>query len=118
MLHLSVRRRDKKATFLLVGYLSQYAPWSLIKRVVFIYHYFPSVPFVVMMITYTMYRLASAKEGKWKKQVQTGIWLYVILAIGLFALFYPVLSGLPIHPEYAEKYLKWFDSWVLLDTWS
>ena len=118
MLHLSIRRKDKKAAFLFIGYLSQYAPWLLIKRVVFIYHYFPSVPFVVMMITYTMYRLASAKEGKWKKQVQTSIWLYVILAIGLFALFYPVLSGLPIHPGYAEKYLKWFDSWVLLDTWS
>lgn len=118
MLYLSACKKDKKAAFLLIGYLSQYAPWSLIKRIVFIYHYFPSVPFVVMMIAYAMYRLANAKQGRWKKQVQAGVWVYVVVAIGLFALFYPVLSGAPIHAEYAEKYLKWFDSWVLLDTWS
>lgn len=118
MLYLAACKRDQKASFLIIGYLSQYAPWILIKRVVFIYHYFPSVPFVVMMIAYALYRLANIKQGAWKKQIQTLTWVYVAIAIGLFILFYPVLSGMPIRPEYAENYLKWFDTWVLLDTWS
>lgn len=118
ILYLSVFRKDKKAAFLLIGYLSQYAPWILIKRVVFIYHYFTSVPFVVMMIAYALYYLANVKQGIWRKQIQVWIWFYVAMAIGLFILFYPVLSGMPIHPEYAEQYLKWFDTWVLIDTWS
>ena len=101
----------------MIGYLSQYAPWFLVSRVVFIYHYFPSVPFVTIMVSYSMYQLANWKKEK-KKQVQIGIYAYVALAIGLFILFYPVLSGLAIHPEYAKNYLKWFESWVLLDTWS
>jgi len=113
MLYLSVIKKDQKAAFLLIGYLSQYAPWSLIKRIVFIYHYFPSVPFVVAMVAYTFYRLASAKQGRWKKPIRIGVYFYVALAIGLFFLFYPVLSGLPIHPEYAE-HLRWFESWILL----
>ena len=37
---------------------------------------------------------------------------YVIVA--LFALFYPVISGKPISLEFAETWLKWFSSWVLV----
>jgi dolichyl-phosphate-mannose--protein O-mannosyl transferase len=45
------------------------------------------------------------------------MFVYAALAVGLFAMFYPVLSGTPTTIQYAEKYLKWFDSWVLLQTW-
>lgn len=117
MIYLLFREKDRNAGFLLVGYLSQYAPWFLVSRVVFIYHYFPSVSFVTVMLGYGLYRLANWQEA-WKKQCKIGIYVYVAIAIGLFVLFYPVLSGLAIQPEYAEKYLKWFESWVLLDTWS
>ena len=114
-----MRKRDEKAAFLVVGYLSQYAPWLLVSRTVFIYHYFPSVPFITMMLGYSFYQLVEfRKDLRWKKGCQIGIAAYVLLAIGLFVLFYPVLSGLPIHAEYATKYLKWFETWVLLDTWS
>ncbi len=119
MLYLAARKKDGNAIFLLIGYLSQYAPWLLVTRTVFIYHYFPSVPFVTAMVSYSMYQLANANgKQERKKQVQIGIYVYVALAIGLFIMFYPVLSGLAIHPEYAKNYLKWFNSWVLLDTWS
>ena len=40
---------------------------------------------------------------------------YVTAAVVLFAMFYPVLSGAPCSTEYAKNWLKWFDSWVLLD---
>lgn len=117
MLYLFGRKRDRNAGFLLVGYLSQYAPWFLVTRVVFIYHYFPSVPFITIMLGYGMYQLANVKQER-KKQIQWGIYGYVALAIGLFILFYPVLSGLAIPPDYAKKFLKWFETWVLLDTWT
>lgn len=117
MVYLFFRKKDRNAVFLLVGYLSQYAPWFLVDRVVFIYHYFPSVPFVTVMVGYSLYRLCDYRE-EWRKRVQISIYVYVAIAIGLFIMFYPVLSGLPIHPEYAERFLKWFDNWVLLNTWS
>ncbi|MDO4166652.1 MAG: glycosyltransferase family 39 protein [Eubacteriales bacterium] len=117
MVYLLIREKDRKAGFLLIGYLSQYAPWFLVSRIVFIYHYFPSVPFVTVMLGYSMYRLANWQTA-WKKRMQTGIYVYVALAIGLFILFYPVLSGLGIEPEFATKYLKWFETWVLVDTWT
>lgn len=112
MLYLFFVKRDRNAGFLLIGYLSQYAPWFLVKRVVFIYHYFPSVPFITIMLGYSFYKLVEIKP-----KLKPAIYVYVAVAIGLFALFYPVLSGLAIEPEFAKKYLKWFETWVLVQTW-
>lgn len=111
MLGLLYKERDKKAAFLTVGYLSQYVPWFFVTRTVFIYHYFPSVPFVTVMLGYSFYRIVQ-RHPSWKKAV----YVYVACAIGLFILFYPVLSGKAINPEFADRWLKWFESWVLLRT--
>lgn len=104
--------RDRKAAFLVLGYLSQYAPWFLVTRIVFIYHYFPSVPFITMMIGYSMYLIVK-RFPKMKR------WMYVYagVAVVLFIMFYPVLSGTPTTVYYAKHFLKWFKSWVLLQTW-
>lgn len=109
MLYLLYKERDKKAAFLTVGYLSQYVPWFFVTRTVFIYHYFPSVPFVTVMLGYSFYRVVD-KQPKFKKAT----YVYAALAIGLFILFYPVLAGKAINPEFAQRWLKWFESWVLL----
>lgn len=112
MLYQMFVKRDRKAAFLLVGYLSQYAPWFLVTRVVFIYHYFPSVPFITIMLGYSMYLLV-------KRFPVMKRWMYVYagVAVILFIMFYPVLSGTPTTVSYANHWLKWFDSWVLLQTW-
>ncbi len=52
--YLWAKKKDKTAAFLTVGYLAQYLPWFFVSRITFIYHYFPSVPFVVLMITYCL----------------------------------------------------------------
>ena len=110
MLYLIYKDRDKKAIFLTLGYLSQYAPWLMVTRTVFIYHYFTSVPFVTVMLGYSFYKIVqkNPQRKKW-------VFVYTAAAIVLFAMFYPVLSGYPITISYANI-LKWFDSWVLVQT--
>lgn len=105
-------KKDRKAAFLSIGYLSQYAPWFLVTRVVFIYHYFPSVPFITVMVSYCMFMLVK----KFPK-LKPAMFVYTGVAVVLFMMFYPVLSGAPTTISYAEGYLKWFDNWVLLQTW-
>ena len=78
----------------------------------FIYHYFPSVPFVVLMIGYCMQQFVG-----WKPKLKVNCLVYGGLAVALFVMFYPVISGVAVSPEYVKHYLKWFDSWVLLRTW-
>lgn len=108
VLYYAIKKRDKKCRFLTFGYLSQFLPWVLIGRVVFIYHYFPSVPFVALMIGYCMKRIVEIRP-KWKN----AMFAYAAFAVVLFIMFYPVLTGIPVRGDYVEKYLRWFSSWVL-----
>ena len=108
--YLAIRKKDKTAAFLVIGYLAQYLPWMFVGRVTFIYHYFPSVIFVVLMIVYSLSKL--------QKKVNTRLYLlllgtYAAAVIVLFAVFYPVLSGQPVDAEFVLRYLRWFPSWVL-----
>lgn len=110
MVYLWMKKKDKTAAFLIIGYLAQYLPWFFVTRITFIYHYFPSVVFVVLMILYTFIQ--------WKKMLTRPAFLSLVLlygtvAVGLFLLFFPVLSGQPVEAEFVDKYLRWFKSWVL-----
>ena len=105
------RREYAAAAFLAVGYLAQYLPWFFVTRITFIYHYFPSVPFVVLMIVYSLMQ--------WKKHVSDrtfviGCCAYAAVAFALFLLFYPVLSGQPVDVDFVIKYLRWRPTWVLI----
>lgn len=112
MLYLSFVKKDKKSIFLAIGYAAQLVPWIPISRLTFIYHYFPCVPFIVLMIGYAIYDIY--RNAKNKKAVIYGTFVYGGLAVVLFLMFYPVLSGQPCSTSYAETWLKWFSSWILL----
>jgi hypothetical protein len=125
IIFIAIKKKDKKAAFLIIGYLAEYLPWTLVSRITFIYHYFPSVPFVVMMIIYSLYEIRSSLDGRmlFHKEKLTihisekkFIWILAIYgtaAFGLFLLFYPVLSGQPIEASFVLKYLRWGKEWVL-----
>lgn len=110
MARLWLTKKDRTAAFLTVGYLAQYLPWFFVTRVTFIYHYFPSVAFVVLMVMYSILQ--------WKKNVPRRLFLavgvlYGLTAFALFLLFYPVLSGQPVEASFVARYLRWFPGWVL-----
>lgn len=111
MLYLVYKERDRNAAFLSVGYLSQYVPWFFVTRTVFIYHYFPSVPFITIMLGYSIHRIVQKHPS-----LKIAAYVYTACTIGLFILFYPVLAGKGISPDFAVRWLKWLDSWVLLKT--
>lgn len=109
MLYRIIRRSDKVALFTVFAYMVQYIPWILVPRCTFAYHYFPSVPFVAMMVVYVMVLLVK-QSPKWLKWV----FVYCAAAFILFLLFHPVLSGQPISETFARDGLKWLDGWVLV----
>ena len=111
MVYRLIAKKDTTAGFLMVAYMAQYLPWMFVSRITFIYHYFPSVPFVVLMIAYSLLQM---KNNMSKKQFMTLLISYGCAVFILFILFYPVISGQPVDSAYVEKYLKWFDSWVLI----
>jgi len=68
---IAIRYRDKKAIFLITAYFSQLVFWMPIARTTYIYHYFPMVPFLCLMICNCMQYsyLYFGKKSKyfWKK---------------------------------------------------
>ena len=102
--------KDRTAAFLSVGYLAQYLPWFFVTRITFIYHYFPSVAFVVLMIMYGMAQWGKKVSGRTFLAAAT---LYGLTTFALFLLFYPVLSGQPVEASFVSNYLRWFPGWVL-----
>lgn len=104
---VGIIKRDKKVLFLVVGLLAQFLPWVLIKRCVFIYHFFASTPFLIMMIVYCLKDLE--ERFHWFRHISNA---YVALCGMLFVVFYPVLSGMPISKSYSDNWLKWLKTWV------
>lgn len=111
ILYVACRKKDRTAALLCVGYLAQYLPWMLVKRLTFIYHYFPSVPFVVLMLVYCA---TDRKQHMSPRRFRVITGLYAACVVGLFFLFYPVLSGQTVNTAFVDHFLRWLDSWVLI----
>ena len=99
---LGIRRRDKKALFIVLGYMAQFLPWLLISRITFAYHYFPSMPFLVLCICYVFDALRSV-DPLWKRQLA----VFTALGVGLFVMFYPALTGVEMPNWYSQYFLRW-----------
>lgn len=102
-------RGERIVVFMVFAFAVQYLPWMLVPRCTFAYHYFPSVPFIAMMVVYSLVKIAEYNK-KWLK------WCFIYLAIAffLFLLFYPVLSGQPILEGFARDGLRWMKTWQLI----
>lgn len=97
--------------YLIIGYLSGLLPWVFVTRITFIYHYYPSVVFVVLMIVNSFYHLSKYVSSK---KFVTIVSVYAVLVFVLFIMFYPVLSGRAIELSYVVKYLRWLPEWILV----
>jgi len=99
----SIKSRDGKALFILIGYLSQLLPWIAISRVVFIYHYFPSTLFLVLALSHVFNTILERAHGHYKQAVYG----YTAATGTTFAMFYPALTGIYVPNWYFTSFLRW-----------
>jgi len=98
-------RKDRRAGFLLVGYLAQLLPWVLIERLTFAYHYFPCVVFLVLAIGYFISLMSTDRI---RKAACIG---FVGLSVLVFIYFYPVLAGTKVNSYAVSHLFGWFPTW-------
>lgn len=103
LLHLHTKAHDMVPALILLGFLSQYLPWVLVPRSTFIYHYFASVPFIILCTVLCFLWLG----GVWKKGYKPLLWALVALAAILFVGFYPYASGVTVSTKWLD-FMKWF----------
>lgn len=99
---------NSTSKFIAVGFLAQLAPWMLVTRCTFIYHYFPSVPFIILALVWFIKRLE--KNTVNQKYFNIVLGAYIALVIGLFILYYPAIGGLPASSNYLNG-LELFKTW-------
>ena len=102
-----IPRYDRRPVFLLMSFLAQYLPWVLVPRGTYIYHYFPSVPFIILCLALMLDVLAQRKEKMAKI-----LWIALpAVAFILFVTFFPYISGVRVSTAWLEA-MKWFPGWL------
>jgi dolichyl-phosphate-mannose--protein O-mannosyl transferase len=102
----AVHRRDAGMGVVLTALFFQYLPWVGINRLAFIYHFFSSVPFMILCIVATVKSLELRNP-----RFRAVTWGYLGVATGLFIIFYPVLSGMLVPQTYVAS-LRWLPTWL------
>jgi Gpi18-like mannosyltransferase/predicted membrane-bound dolichyl-phosphate-mannose-protein mannosyltransferase len=101
---LAFRERNKGYLLLFVAYFLQWLPWATSPRVAFEYHFFPNLAVICLANAVLLQRvwrygearfgsLARAGRAAWPQLVVGG---YLVLVVGLFVFFFPILAGLHV----------------------
>ncbi|MBO4292362.1 MAG: phospholipid carrier-dependent glycosyltransferase, partial [Lachnospiraceae bacterium] len=106
--YAAVKQKEKKAVFLLIGYASGLLPWIIISRLTFEYHYFASAVFHIPILCYVFCLI-----GRFNPHGRSYIACFTAMAAVLFALFFPVLAGIPVDNEIGTKIFCWLPSWPI-----
>lgn len=124
-IHLYAARNDMRPAILLIGFAAQYVPWTLVPRGTYIYHYFPSVPFIILCtalcldLLYDLFAQPMALPLSREKKITLNaprlplIFTLLILAagLGLFIAFFPYASGVTAGNGWLRA-MQWFDGWL------
>lgn len=96
----SIKKKDFKLWFLVIPIIAMMAAYVGVPRIMFLYHYFPILPFVMLTI------VAFIKWVCDKVKNDYLIYIFVAIIVIVFMLFYPIYSGYPTSLKYIHD-LQW-----------
>ncbi len=88
-----VKHRSFPAAVILLGFITQYAPWWPITRVLFMYHMFGGLVFMVLALAFVLVQIANKLPAPDRKVLVT---VHLSIAIVFFGYFYPVWTATPL----------------------
>ncbi len=91
--------------FLLTMFAFQWLPYALISRSLFLYHFFLNVPILCLAVSNRMMGIWRENEKRQKTVI------YLLLVMAAFILYYPVISGSPVHNSLRDL-LRILKSWA------
>jgi dolichyl-phosphate-mannose--protein O-mannosyl transferase len=87
-----IRHKSFPATVILLGFITQYLPWSHITRVIFLYHMFGGLVFMILALAFVLAWLAGRLPTIGRRLLAA----HLAIAVTFFLYFYPIWTGLPI----------------------
>ncbi len=119
------KERSFPAALISVGFISQYLPWARITRVIFLYHMFGGLFFMILALAFVLARLARSDAEVRIGGLQLGLsgrqlaWSHLVVTTCFFAFFYPLWTALPLSdqayfgsPPGLIPGKFWFPSWL------
>jgi dolichyl-phosphate-mannose-protein mannosyltransferase len=100
-------RRSLERFVLLFGFLALYLPYAFVGRLMFIYHFYYALPFLMLSIVLFWSDMVEAYGNRAK----SALLFYLMVVSLLFVLFYPLLSATPVEIGFVEAWLRWFEGW-------
>lgn len=101
--HFEAADHSPVLVFVTVGFLAQFLPWVLVPRGTYIYHYFASVPFLIL---FTVLALEKIRE-RYPDLGKVLEIMLVIAALWFFIGFFPYASGV-VAPKGWLDLMKFF----------
>ena len=95
---ISAIEKNKKLGFVIFSYLIFFLPWIVSPRIMFLYHYLPSIPFLAIASGFVLRRYPKS------------IVYFLVPSALLFIYFYPHWIGTRI-PVWLDNSYYWFYSW-------
>lgn len=104
LLAKTILKKDKSSFYILILILSLWLPYVFIGRIMFLYHYFPVTPFMMLAI------VGLFKDLTEKLKLKYIIPIYLVFVIAFFIIYYPVITGNAVSLDYLDK-IQLFNSW-------
>ena len=76
----------------LLGFLVSFLPYIVIPRVMFLYHYLPSLVFAVCAVALWLDRRGWTRDGSFAEQSRAAKWLLILIPLG-FLVISPITYG-------------------------
>ena len=105
--HVQSHTWEIRYEFVFISFLAQYLPWVLVPRGTYIYHYFASVPFLILMISLCF---TSDHPVFCKVLRMTGI-VFLASALILFVILLPYASGIAVPADWLDIGKKILHIW-------
>lgn len=90
--------KNKKLALIVFSYLIFFVPWAASPRIMFLYHYLPSIPFLAIATGYVLRRSPKL------------ILAYLLICLFAYLYFYPHWIGVKIPVSLDQSYY-WVPSW-------
>ena len=100
------KNKSYRALLISISYFAQVIPLLSVERCVFIYHYYPAIPFLILGIVHASESLLQ-KDKRYLKPIG---WL-AFAAVAVFVLFLPVIGGFETTSWYIQHIVRWMSSW-------
>lgn len=108
MIYVTIKRRTLESSFILLAFFGLYLPYIFVGRLMFIYHFYYAVPFMMLAIIYMLKDIM-----RHFPEYRKFYFIYLGVVAVIFLAFYPVLSGYEVPKVYVDYGLVWFPGWWL-----